>query len=516
MMKGVTVPSPVLVAGIGVSGASAAKVLREHHLKVVTVDEHNGNADLDSFDDVDWSHIRLVVASPGFNPRTAFITHAQRLGIPVISEVELAWRLRVSCADTGSPAPWIGITGTNGKTSTTQMTSAMLEHTGLTAPAVGNIGVPVSSAAVDQSSDVLCVELSSFQLEFTASLELTCAVITNIADDHLDWHAGMAGYVAAKARVYNGVRKALVYNADDARVSELAHRAHTAAGCKRIGFTLGRPTAGQLGVHDGWIVDAGGVKDLGAGDSRPVGLARIDEFAHLCESDGTIYPHLLADALAALALVIGYGADVEQCLAALRDFTPSGHRIQTVATARVPKDNGGEVTGDIRFVDDSKATNAHAASASLGSFPHKSVVWIAGGLAKGADFAELVAQRADVIKAAVIIGKDREPMRTAFRASAPDIPVTYIDPDDNACVMARAVQQAGAYAHQGDVVLMAPACASMDQFISYADRGEQFAAQARRWVEEHGAVKLSDTVHEDDHEDGSVTQTGAGERHGGH
>ncbi len=146
-------------------------------------------------------------------------------------------------------------------------------------------------------------------------------------------------------------------------------------------------------------------------------------------------------------------------------------------------------TGDggiIRFVDDSKATNAHAAKASLNSFADKSVVWIAGGLAKGGRFERLVADQSHAIKAAVIIGVEQEPMLDAFKTSAPEIPLTVIDPSDQNAVMEKAVEAAGEYAQSGDVVLMAPACASMDQFKSYADRGNQFAEQARRWVSEHG------------------------------
>jgi UDP-N-acetylmuramoylalanine--D-glutamate ligase len=143
--------------------------------------------------------------------------------------------------------------------------------------------------------------------------------------------------------------------------------------------------------------------------------------------------------------------------------------------------------GRIRFVDDSKATNAHAARASLSSFPEKSVIWIAGGLAKGSRFEQLVADQASTIKAAVIIGVDQKPMLDAFASSAPQIAVTVINPDDKTDVMRAAVDAAGQYAAAGDIVLMAPACASMDQFRSYADRGEQFVEQSRRWVTEHGA-----------------------------
>ncbi len=468
----------VIVAGLGVSGQSMMEVLGSRAEKVLGVDEKKPDADLHSFDRIDWDHVDLVMTSPVFNPRTPFILEAQRRGIPVMSEVELAWQLRVNCDSTGEPARWIGITGTNGKTSTTEMTSEMLTACGLTAPAVGNIGKAVSHAVVDPANDVLCVELSSFQLHFTDSLALDCAAITNIADDHLDWHGGIENYAADKAKVFHRVKKALVYNADDERVTRLAFAAETAEGCRKVGFTLSEPQDGQIGVKDGWIVDMSGI--AGGEPGMPEQVAKVSEFTHLTEPDGTVYPHLLADALTALALVLGLGADKEKAIASLEQFTPGGHRIQTVATATTPDG------GSIRFVDDSKATNAHAAKASLNSFADKSVVWIAGGLAKGSRFEQLVAEQSHTIKAAVVIGKDQQPILDAFAASAPDIPLTIIDPANNDVIMERAVDAAGEYAQSGDVVLMAPACASMDQFKSYADRGNQFAQQAQRWVNEHG------------------------------
>ena len=468
----------VIVAGLGVSGQSMMEVLGSRAEKVLGVDEMKPDADLHSFDRIDWDHVDLVMTSPVFNPRTPFILEAQRRGIPVMSEVELAWQLRVNCDSTGEPARWIGITGTNGKTSTTEMTSEMLTACGLMAPAVGNIGKAVSHAAVDPANDVLCVELSSFQLHFTDSLALDCAAITNIADDHLDWHGGIENYAADKAKVFHRVKKALVYNADDERVTRLAFAAETAEGCRKVGFTLSEPQDGQIGVKDGWIVDMSGI--AGGEPGMPEQVAKVSEFTHLTEPDGTVYPHLLADALTALALVLGLGADKEKAIASLEQFTPGGHRIQTVATATTPDG------GSIRFVDDSKATNAHAAKASLNSFADKSVVWIAGGLAKGSRFEQLVAEQSHTIKAAVVIGKDQQPILDAFAASAPDIPLTIIDPANNDVIMERAVDAAGEYAQSGDVVLMAPACASMDQFKSYADRGNQFAQQAQRWVNEHG------------------------------
>ncbi|PJM77042.1 UDP-N-acetylmuramoyl-L-alanine--D-glutamate ligase [Bifidobacterium felsineum] len=472
----------VVIAGLGVSGTSLAEVLKERGAHVIGVDEHKPEADLHSFDQIDWDQVDYVMSSPVFNPRTPFILEAQRRGIPVMSEVEFAWRLRADNERTGKPAPWIGITGTNGKTSTTEMTSEMLNACGMDAPTAGNIAsgdmsMSLSRCATNPKHDALCVELSSFQLHFTDSLELDCAAITNIADDHLDWHGGRENYAADKSKVFHNAKRVIVYNAQDATVTALAQAAQTAPGCRKVGFTLEAPQAGQIGIDNGWIVDRSGV--AGGAEGEPVKLSAIADFTHLTEPDGTLYPHLVADALTALALVLGLGADCETALKTLKSFKPGGHRIETVAEAKVDG-------GSIRFVDDSKATNGHAANASLSSFPAKSVVWIAGGLAKGSRFERLISDQAKTIKAAVIIGKDQTPMREAFASQAPDIPITFIEPEDNATVMTRAVDACGEYASAGDVVLMAPACASMDQFKSYADRGNQFAQAAKTWSEVHG------------------------------
>lgn len=463
----------VIVAGLGISGNSMIQVLQSHGAQVTSVDERKDEADLHSFDDINFDDVDLVCTSPVFPPSSSFIHKAQARNIPVISEVELAWDLRVPNVHTGKPAPWIGITGTNGKTTTTQMTAAMLQGCGLQAPAVGNIGSPVSQAATDENNDVLCVELSSFQLHFTDSLALTCATITNIAADHLDWHGGMDGYVHDKSKVFAHAQRVIVYNADDEHVTTLAKQADTADDCVRIGCTLGVPQEGQLGIEDGWIVDRSML--TGEGTTR---LAPMSKFTHLAQQDGSLYPHLVADALTSLALVLGLGCEASRAIEALAQFSPGGHRIEEVA--RLERENG-----TIRFVDDSKATNGHAAAASLRSFPKKSVIWIAGGLAKGSRFEDLVEQQAEHIKAAVIIGVDQAPMLEAFQAKAPHIPLTIIDPHDSEHIMQHAVEAAGSYAEPHDVILMAPACASMDQFVSYADRGNQFAKEAQAWVKSH-------------------------------
>lgn len=465
----------VLVAGLGVSGHSAVHQCTQLGATVSTFDARQ-DATWHAEEDIDWKSITIMIVSPVFAPSSTLMRQALAHHIRVMSEVEFAWHIRVAHR-THEYAPWIGITGTNGKTTTTEMTSAILQQAGLHAPAVGNIGVPVSSVVTDPTVDACVVELSSFQMHTTDSVRLACAAITNLADDHLDWHGGFAQYAAAKAKVYQGVTTVLVYNADDARVTELAMQAQPAEGCKKVGFTLGAPQPGQIGVIDGVIIDNAGLVDEHAESGTAIAL--VQQFRHLVEPDGSVYPHLLADALCAIALSLGFGVDVNHIVEALTAFTPGGHRIATVASL-------GRGTNSVRFIDDSKATNAHAALASISSFGDGQVVWIAGGLAKGSRFEHLIAQIHSKLAAAVVIGVDQEPMLHALATEAPDVPVTIIEPEPKDTVMQRAVEAAGSVVLPAQVVLMAPACASMDQFVSYADRGDRFAQAAQSWVVAHG------------------------------
>lgn len=487
----------VLVAGLGISGASVASILRSHGVRVITVDEKKLEADSHSFDDVDWKGIGLVVTSPVFTPRTPFILRAQELGIPVWSEVEFAWKTRcirteseklaaaglTNAALTDSDrAPWIGITGTNGKTTTTEMIAAMCVAAGLTAPAAGNIGAPVSAASQDPANDLLCVELSSFALHFTDDIALDVAVWTNVDQDHLDWHGGFENYRNDKAKALRHARRAVVYNADDEQVSAAAKAAEVQDGCELVGFTLKVPTDRQVGVVDGWIVD------------RSEKIMRVDDLnSPLHTPHGDVYPHLLADALAAVAACRAMGIPGKAIASALKSFAPDRHRIELVGQyvpgKRTPTNVTGAAASDpaaaIRFVDDSKATNVHAAAASLAGFPDGSVVWIAGGLAKGSSIDGLISAYKSKFRAAIVIGVDREPFVEALVNQAPDVPRIEISGRDGASVIAAAVDAAMKFAQPGDTVLLAPAAASMDQFDNMADRGDKFAQAAHAWVGQH-------------------------------
>jgi UDP-N-acetylmuramoylalanine--D-glutamate ligase len=359
----------------------------------------------------------------------------------VWGEVELAWRLR-------DPAvPWFGVTGTNGKTTTVQMLEAILLAAGARAVAAGNVGRSlVEVVTADPPYDVIAVEISSFQLHWTSTVEFAAAAVLNVAPDHIDWHGSLEAYAADKALAWRGSGLAVV-NDDDAAARELA--AAALSGRTVCGFTLDDPGPGQLGVHDGWLVD---------GDAAHTRLAPVADVQPAA-------PHNIANALAAAALARAYGVPAEAIRDGLRAFQPGAHRIVRVATV-----------GGVDYVDDSKATNPHAALASLQAFDR--VVWVAGGLAKGATFDELVARSADRLRGVVLMGADRALIAAALARHAPDVPVVDVAGTDTGA-MDDVVRAAAALARPGDTVLLAPACASMDMFRDYAARGDAFAAAAR-------------------------------------
>ncbi|MDM7856192.1 UDP-N-acetylmuramoyl-L-alanine--D-glutamate ligase [Cellulomonas alba] len=460
----------VVVAGLGVSGRAAAEVLASRGARVVPVDD--GAGDVVTSDEYlaggGLARADLVVASPGLPPHHPLVAAALAAGLPVWSEVELAWRLRAERSD--GPAPWLAVTGTNGKTTTVGMLESILRAAGRDAVAVGNVGTPVVLAATDPSHDVLAVELSSFQLHFTHSMSAQAAAVLNVAADHLDWHGSLDAYAADKGRVFERAQAACVYNVADPRTRALVEEADVVDGCVAVGFTLGTPSVGQIGLVEDVLVDRGFAR---LRHTHAAELGTLDDLAAHAGPDGTVPPHVVANALAAAALALAHGVDPVAVRDGLRAFPAGEHRIATVGT----------VDG-VAFVDDSKATNAHAAAASLAAFPPRSVVWVAGGLAKGATFDELVASRADRLAGVVLIGVDRAPLRDALARHAPDVPVIEVDAGEDGPVMARAVHEAHALARaaRGEAtptVLLAPASASMDQFTSYAARGDAFAEAVR-------------------------------------
>ena len=451
----------VVVGGAGVAGSSAARHLLAAGVPVVVADarfggEHDGEVPVagelraagarcvgidDLLADPEWTaRTGLVVVSPGFAPAHPLVVAAADAGVPVWGEVELAWQIDQD-GWFGAPRTWLVVTGTNGKTTTTSMLETIVSADGRAAAACGNIGDPVLDVlAVQPRAEVLCAELSSFQLHWAPSIVPAAGVVLNVAEDHLDWHGSFAAYRDAKAGALTG--RVGVVGLDDAVASVI----ETGPGTRRVGFTLGVPGDGELGIDGDVLVDRafGGGTLLPAADVRPTG------------------PSGWLDALAAAALALAVGVAPSSVTAGLTRFTPAAHRGEVV-----------ETIDGVEFVDDSKATNPHAAASSLRAFD--SIVWIAGGQAKGTSFDELVQAYGDKLRAAVLLGVDREVIADALARHAPQIPVTVIDSTDTGA-MAQAVAAARGFARPGDVVLLAPGCASKDMFTGYDARGAAWNA----------------------------------------
>ncbi|MBF6469101.1 UDP-N-acetylmuramoyl-L-alanine--D-glutamate ligase [Nocardia beijingensis] len=457
----------VLVAGWGVSGRSLVEPLLDIGARPVVTDggaaalAEAAGLGLDvatttELENADWSRFALVITSPGWRPDSPVLASAVAEGTPVWGDVEFAWwvdQARIY----GPVRKWLVVTGTNGKTTTTQMTHAILRAAGIASVACGNIGLPILDALRrNPGPQVLAVELSSFQLHWAPSVRPEAGVVLNVAEDHLDWHGGLDAYAAAKARALVG--RVGVVGLDDPVAASLARKSKAR---RTVGFRVGVPADGELGVVDGKLLDRAFTKAAilaEVGDISPPGPAGV------------------ADALAASALTRAIDVAPQFVREGLIEHKVGPHRSAFVR----------ELAG-VEFVDDSKATNPHAARSSI--LAHPQVVWVAGGQLKGAHVEDLVEEVADRLVAAVLIGADAPVIAAALARHAPEVPVVELVAGDDAgmgdkasraaaadAVMARAVRAAAGFARRGDTVLLAPAAASLDMFEDYTHRGRSFAA----------------------------------------
>ena len=477
--------APVLVTGAGVTGRAVVGALQPLGAAPMLCDDNPaalqpyaeaGLATIGPADAISRiADYALVVTSPGFAPTAPVLAAAERAGVPIWGDVELAWRLDAA-GHYGPPRRWLVVTGTNGKTTTTSMLHAMLLAAGRRSRLCGNIGDPVLSALSGgpaRPAELLAVELSSFQLHWAPSLRPEAGAVLNVAEDHLDWHGSMAAYTAAKAQALHG--RVAVAGLDDQCAAGLLTAASAPV---RAGFRLGEPAAGELGLTAGMLVDRAFADGLVLAPAASIPVPG---------------PVGVLDALGAAALARAVAVPAEAIAAALASFRVGRHRAELVTVA-----------DGISYVDDSKATNPHAAEASVLAYPR--VVWLAGGLLKGAAVDQTVARIADRLVGAVLFGRDRAVVAKALSRHAPDVPVVhivtgedadmYVAPEANESsdayvtqvvsasdvgvgVMTAAVAAARELAAPGDTVLLAPAGASFDQFAGYAARGDAFAAAVR-------------------------------------
>ena len=448
----------ILVAGAGVTGAACARALEKRGSIVTIVDEKV--TELDGFTvinpaAVDFSNFDLLLVSPGWREDHPVVLAARKARIALINEVDLAWSLKPTSQK------WIALTGTNGKTTTVELAAAMLRSGGISATACGNVGTTVIETVESlEKFEILVLELSSFQLHWLEDAQFVSSAILNIAEDHVDWHGSFDAYAQAKISILDKSMTAIL-NGDD---GEIVSRTTQWQG-RKVFFSLDTPAPGQLGVVEELLVDRAFVAD-------PQEAAMISE---LVEVTPTV-PHSVSNALAAAGLARTVGVNHESIRSAITEFSPGRHRIEKV----LERDG-------ITWINDSKATNPHAASASIMSA--LSVIWIAGGLAKGATMDELVKRIKTRVRAAILIGEDRELIATALSENAPhieiirvDAPAEYSRGGVSNALMEDVIRRASERAVSGDTVLLAPACASMDQFISYGDRGDRFRAAVEKVV----------------------------------
>lgn len=465
-----------VVFGLGVSGFSVADTLNELGASVLVVADKADSKSLDILDvlgiealigqdeeavadRVELFGADVVITSPGIKPDNFLLVGAKENGLEIWTDIDLAWRVRDK---SGTPSQWICITGTNGKTTVTQLVEQMFITAGIKAAACGNIGTPILDVVRDPAEfEVLVVELSSFQLHYLNQIEPLASVVLNLAEDHLDWHGSMAEYGKAKGKIYNNTKVCCVYNSGDKQTSELLSQSKNTDSAQAVGFTVNTPSPNEVGWVEDILVDRAFVDDA----SEALELASMADL----NVNIIVSPHLMANIAAAASLVRAAGLQPAEIANGLKAFQLDHHRIELVKR----KDG-------IDWVDDSKATNPHAAAAALSSFD--SVVWVVGGLLKGVDISNLVAKYSSRLKAAIVIGVDRAPVLEALAQHSPNTLVHEVSVPD-AEVMTQVVRLAKEIAVSGDVVLLAPAAASMDQFKDYAHRGEQFAEAIRKEVQ---------------------------------
>ncbi|MFM8843915.1 MAG: UDP-N-acetylmuramoyl-L-alanine--D-glutamate ligase [Actinomycetota bacterium] len=444
--------SKALVLGAGVTGAPTIEFLRTRGATVDVIDEKSNEPEvLHSLQGLTLSDYLLAVVSPGWQVEHPFVKEIRSAGVEIISEVDLAWRVKCEVAP---DQRWLALTGTNGKTTTVQMAEAMLQEAGFEATACGNVGFTAIEAVTKTSSEILVLELSSFQLEWSKEANFESVAILNIAEDHIDWHKSFDNYAQAKFKIVDRATTVILNSHDQEIVKRSQNLTH-----RIVWFSLNTPAPHQIGLVENLVVD------------RAFISGEAEALFELADIKPAV-PHSLLNAMAAAGLARSVGASAESIGLAIKKFKLDHHRLEVVAE----KDG-------ITWIDDSKATNPHAAIAALQS--QLSSIWIAGGLAKGASMDELVERCKSRIKAAILIGTDSPLIEAALRKYAPEIQVASIDPGLKGLdVMRRAVTLAHMQAKSGDVVLLAPACASMDQFKNYAERGDLFALAVKEKIGE--------------------------------
>jgi UDP-N-acetylmuramoylalanine--D-glutamate ligase len=437
-----------LVIGAGVTGMACQEALVNFGANSKVFDE-KVKTGADIVNEIP-DGVELAIVSPGWRDDHMIISKLRSGGVEILSEIDFAWQVKQVLAPSQK---WIALTGTNGKTTTIKMVESIFKAANINGVACGNVGETViASVCAKKPLDYLAIELSSFQIHWSNLPQYESVVVLNIAEDHIDWHGSFEAYAQAKLKLLKHSNKVILNKSD----SELSRRTSSDL---ITWFSLDTPNAGELGVVENLLIDR-------AFSASP---SQANEIAELVDITPTV-PHNVLNALAAAALALSIGIKYKDIKSGLKNFSPDHHRMELVL-----------IKNDINWIDDSKATNPHAAAASLLS--NFKVIWIAGGLAKGASMSDLVKKCASRIKSVILIGEDRELIAKAIKEYSPKIEVVRVNQlSDAKTLMKDVVSAAIKLAQPGDTVLLAPACASMDQFDSYVQRGQLFAQAVKAQV----------------------------------
>lgn len=433
-----------LVYGLGASGLSIARYLARNDSNAIYIDTRNQPPGLDALKELRAdADVRLgaqaeavldgvtrIIVSPGIPDSDSLLVTARRKNVTILSDIALF-------VDEAK-APFVAITGSNGKSTVTTLVALMCEAAGKRSLAGGNLGTPALDLLTEDLPDVYVLELSSFQLQRTPKLPAKVAVLLNISPDHLDWHASIDEYREAKYRIFNEADAAVFNRDDESIVSRVPNAIPT------ISFGLDKPAEGQYG-----IATEGGETFLARGEQLLLSTAEM----------ALVGVHNQANALAALCAGELLGLEMSPMLQVLNEFPGLPHRMQFVRSR-----------SGVDYINDSKATNVGAAAASIESVPGL-VVLIAGGDGKGGDFGVFARSVCSKLRAAILIGRDAPQLAEAFDQLAPVV---------MAGDMQTAVSKAADVARPGDTVLLAPACASFDQYKNYQQRGDDFGNVVRR------------------------------------
>ena len=437
-----------LVIGAGVTGQAVDKALKKFGAISYLFDEKT-NSNLNVIDQIPQG-IDFAVVSPGWRTNHPVVLNLKNLGVEIIGEVDFAWKIKEVIAPSQK---WVALTGTNGKTTTIKMVESIFKSAKINGAACGNVGQTVIESVMQEPAlDYLALELSSFQIHWSELPKYESVALLNIAEDHIDWHGNFDNYAQAKLKLLKQAKKSFVNKSDKVLSTKVQ-------GGSVIWFSLDTPQPGELGVVENLLIDR-------AFSPSP---SEANEISELVDITPTV-PHNIMNALAASALALSLGVKYQAIKDGLKNFSTDHHRMELVLN----KD-------EINWVDDSKATNPHAAIASLLSYFN--VIWIAGGLAKGASMDELAKRAGSRIKSIILIGQDREIIAQAFALHSPTTQLVRVDQSGDAKqLMKDVVAQAKKTAKSGDTVLLAPACASMDQFDSYVERGQLFVQAIKELV----------------------------------